>query len=79
MLDAAERIGVMVTKKPSLPDPHDSWELSAREVLVPLLRPGEPLRMALSGATGWLEGLSFVDLVLGFPLWALEVVSRRRS
>ena len=28
------------------------------------MRPGEPLRIALSGATGWFEGLSVVDLVL---------------
>ncbi|MGE5250244.1 MAG: hypothetical protein ACM3QS_08520, partial [Bacteroidota bacterium] len=50
-------------KKPSLAGLHECWELSAREVLLPLLRPSEPLRIALSGATGWLQGVSFLDLL----------------
>ena len=52
-------------KKPSRPGLHERWELSAREVLIPLMRPAEPLRIAFSGPTGWFEGLSFVDVVLG--------------
>jgi len=44
---------------------HGTSELSAREVLIPLLSPAETLRIALRGATGWFEGLSLVDLVLG--------------
>jgi hypothetical protein len=54
----------MAKKKPSMAGLHENWELSAREVLIPLLRPGESLRIALSGATGWLEGVSLVDLVM---------------
>jgi len=53
-------------KKTTAAGRRESWELSAREVLIPLLRPGEGLSIALSGATGWLEGLSFVDVVFGF-------------
>ena len=51
-------------KKLSQAGLHESWELSAREVLLPLLRTGESLRIALSGATGWFEGVSFPDLAL---------------
>lgn len=50
-------------KKPTAAGQHESWELSAKEVLIPLLRPGECLRIALSGATGWFEGVSLPDLV----------------
>jgi len=45
-------------------DTHENWELSAREVMIPLLRPAEPLKIVLSGATGWFEGVSFVDLFM---------------
>lgn len=64
LLGAEPSIGDMAVKKPSLAGQHESWELSAREVLIPLLRPGESLRIALSGATGWFEGISLVDLVM---------------
>ena len=43
---------------------HKSWEPSVREVLIPLLRPDEPLGIALSGPTGWFEGVSLVDLFM---------------
>lgn len=58
------RIEALAMNKPSLSGLHDSWDLSAKEILIPLLRPGEPLRIALSGATAWLEGVSLVDLVM---------------
>ncbi len=50
-------------KKPTAAGQHKSWELSAEAVLIPLLHPGECLRIALSGATGWFEGVSLPDLV----------------
>ncbi len=50
-------------KKSTAAGQHKSWGLSAEAVLIPLLHPGECLRIALSGATGWLEGVSLPDLV----------------
>jgi hypothetical protein len=54
----------MAMNKASSAGQIQSWELSAREVLLPLLRPGETLHIALSGATGWFQGLSLPDLLL---------------
>lgn len=53
----------MSIKKSTKTELNESWELSARDVLIPLLRPGESLCIALSGPTGWLEGVSLLDLL----------------
>jgi len=57
----------------------ENAQASAREVLIPLLHPGERLKIALSGPTIGIDTLSLVDIVLSLIAGSAPTTSTRTT